>query len=56
VVWKEAGRWKKRRTHLARQKEAFDAEMYTMSEAMKVAEEISGNKEVRRVTVCTDSL
>ena len=27
VVWEEDGRWKKRRVHLGRQKEAFDAEI-----------------------------
>jgi len=55
VVWKEEGRWKKRRIHLGRQKEAFDAEMYAMSEAMKVADEMAETKEVTRVTVFTDS-
>jgi len=54
VVWKEE-RWNKRRVHLGRQKEAFDAEMYTMSEAVKIADEICGKKEVRRVTIFTDS-
>jgi ribonuclease HI len=54
VVWKE-GRWNKRRVHLGRQKEAFDAEMYAMSEAVKIADEICRKKEVRRVTVFTDS-
>jgi len=42
VVWKEEGRWKRRRIHLGRQKEAFDAEMYAMSEAMKIADEMAG--------------
>jgi len=55
VVWKEEGRWNKRRTHLGRQKAAFDAEMYAMSEAMKVADEMAERKEVTRVTVFTDS-
>jgi len=55
VVWQEEGRWNKRRTHLGRQKEAFDAEMYAMSEAMKIADEMAGKKEVTRVTVFTDS-
>jgi hypothetical protein len=55
VVWEEEGRWNKRRVHLGRQKEAFDAEMYAMSEAVKIADEISDKKEVRRVTVFTDS-
>jgi len=55
AVWKEEGRWNKRRVHLGRQKEAFDAEMYAMSEAVKIADEISRNKEVRRVTVFMDS-
>jgi hypothetical protein len=54
VVWKE-DRWKKRRVHLCRQKEAFDAKMYAMSEAVRIAEEISEEREVRRVTVITDS-
>jgi len=54
VVWKEE-RWNKRRVHLGRQKEAFDAEMYAMSEAVKIADEICERKEVRRVTVFTDS-
>jgi ribonuclease HI len=55
VVWKEGGRWNKRRVHLGRQKEAFDAEMYAMSEAVKIADEICEEKEARRVTVFTDS-
>jgi len=55
VVWKEEGRWNKRRIHLGRQKEAFDAEMYAMWEAMKVADEMAERKEVTRVTVFTDS-
>jgi len=55
VVWEEGGRWNKRRTHLGRQKEAFDAEMYAMSEAMKVADEMAERKEVTRVTVFKDS-
>jgi len=55
VVWKEDGRWKKRRTRLGRQKEVFDAEMYAMSEAMKVADEMADKKEVTWVTVVTDS-
>jgi len=55
VVWEEQGRWKKRRVHLGRQKEAFDAEMYAMSEAMKIADEMAEEKEVVRVTVFTDS-
>jgi len=55
VVWEEDGRWKKRRVHLGRQKEAFDAEMYAMSEAMKIADEMAEEKEVTRVTVFTDS-
>jgi len=54
VVWKEE-RWNKRRVHLGRQKEAFDAEMYAMSEAVKIAEEICKEKEVRRVMIFTDS-
>ena len=55
VVWKEEGRWDKRKVHLGRQKEAFDAEMYAMSEAVKIADEICGKKGVRRVTVFMDS-
>jgi len=55
VVRKEEGRWNKRRTHLGRQKEAFDAEMYAMSEAMKIADDMAGEKEVTRVMVFTDS-
>jgi len=54
VIWKEE-RWNKRRMHLGRQKEAFDAEMYAMSEAVKIADEICQEKEVRKVTVFTDS-
>jgi len=54
VVWKEE-RWNKRSVHLGRQKEAFDAEMYAMSEAVKIADEICGKKEVMRVTIFTDS-
>jgi len=42
-------------THLGRQKEAFDAEMYAMSEAMKIADEMAERKEVTRVMVFTDS-
>jgi len=55
VVWEEEGRWKERRTHRGRQKEAFDAEMYAMSEAMKIADEMAEEKEVTRITVFTDS-
>jgi hypothetical protein len=55
VVWEEEGRWKKKRVHLGRQKEAFDAEIYVMSEAMKIADEMAERKEVTRVTVFTDS-
>jgi len=54
VVWKEE-RWNKRRVHLGRQKEAFDTEMYAMSEAVKIADEICGKKEARRVTIFMDS-
>jgi hypothetical protein len=39
VVWKEE-RWNRRRVHLGRQNEVFDAEMYAMSEAVKIADEI----------------
>jgi len=55
AVWEEEGRWKKRRVHLGRQKEAFDAEMYATSEAMRIADEMAGKKKVTRVTVFTDS-
>jgi len=55
VEWETEGRWEKRRVHLDRQKEAFDAEMYAVSEAMKIVEEISEEEEVRRVTGFTDS-
>jgi ribonuclease HI len=55
VVWEEDKRWNKRRVHLGRQKEAFDTEMYAMSEAVKIADGICGKKEVRRVTIFTDS-
>jgi hypothetical protein len=54
VVWKE-DRWNKRRIHLGQQKEAFDAEMYAMSEAVKIADEITRGKEVRRVMIFMDS-
>ena len=54
VVWKEE-RWNMRRVHLGRQKEAFDAEMYAMSDAVKIGDEICREKEVRRVTIFTDS-
>jgi len=55
VVWKERNFWKKRRVHAGRQKEVFDAERYAMSEAMKIADEMAVENEVRRVTVFTDS-
>jgi ribonuclease HI len=55
VVWEGKERWNKRRVHLGRQKEAFDAEMYAMSEAVKIADEICGKEGARRVTVFTDS-
>jgi ribonuclease HI len=55
VVWESEGRWNKRRVHLGRQKEAFDAEMYAMSEAVKIADKISGKEGVWRVTIFTDS-
>jgi len=55
VVWAVEGGWSKRSVHLGRQKEEFDAEMYAMSEAVKIADEISRNEEVRRVTIFTDS-
>jgi len=55
VVWKKEGRWNKRRVHLGRQKEAFDVEMYAMSEAVTIADEICGKEGARRVTIFTDS-
>jgi len=55
VVWEEEGKWKKRRVHLGRQKEAFDAEMDAMSEAMKIGGEMAGKQEITGVTVFTDS-
>jgi len=54
VVWKKEW-WNKRRVHLGRQKEAFDAEMYAMSEAVKIVDEIYRENEVRRVIVFMDS-
>jgi hypothetical protein len=54
VVWNEE-QWRKRRVHLGRQKEAFDADMYSMSEAGKNADEIGRKKEMRRATVITNS-
>jgi len=55
VVWKKTGRWNRRRVHLGPQKEAFEAEMYAMSKAVKIADAICEKKEVRRVTFFTDS-
>jgi len=55
VVWEEDGRWNKRRIHLGRQKEAFDAEIYAMSEAMKVADERAEKEKFAKVKVFTDS-
>jgi len=55
VVWEEEEMWQKRRVHLGRQKEAFDAEKYSMSEAIKIADEMAEKEEVTRVTVFTDS-
>jgi len=55
VVWKEGDVWKKRRVHLGRQKEAFDVEMYAMSEAMKIADEKAEKEKFTRVTVFMDS-
>jgi len=54
VVWREE-RWKKRRVYLGRQKEAFDAEMYAMSEAVKIADEICRKQGARRVMIFTNS-
>jgi len=39
VIWKD-DKWRKRRVHLGQQKEAFDAEMYAISEAEKIADEM----------------
>jgi len=55
VGWEDEGRWKKRRVYLRRQKEAFDAEMSAMSEAMKIADEMAEKKELTRVMLFTDS-
>ena len=55
VVWKEGDLWRKKRVHLGRQKEAFDVEMYVMSEAMKIADEMAEEKDVTKVMVFTDS-
>jgi len=55
VVWEEEGQRRKRRIHLGRQKEAFHAEMYAMSEAVNIADEMAEEKEVTRITVFTDS-
>jgi hypothetical protein len=55
VVWEEDQGWGKRRIHLCRQKEAYDAEMNAMSEAVKIAEEISKSQEVMRVMIFTDT-
>jgi len=55
VVWEEEGGWKKRRVHLGRQKEAFNAEMYAMSVAIKIADEMAEEREVTSVMVFTDS-
>jgi len=55
VVWKDEAGWKTRRVHLGGQKEAFDTEIYEMSEGMKNTEENMDIKEVRSVTVYTDS-
>jgi len=54
VVWKKE-KWEKRRVHLGRQKEAFDAEMYATSEVVKIANEIAEKEGVWRVTIFTDS-
>jgi ribonuclease HI len=55
VVWNEEERWNKSRVHLGWQKEALHVEMYAMAEAVKIADEICREKEVRRVTIFTDS-
>ena len=54
VVWKEE-RCNNGRVHRGQQKEAFDAKMYARSEAVKIATQITRKREVRRVTVFTDS-
>jgi len=43
-----------RTVHLGRQKEKFDAKMYVVLEAMRIAEETSKKEEVRRVAVFMD--
>ena len=55
VIWEKEGGWKKKRVHLRQQKEVFDAEMYAMSESVKIADEISNEREVQWVTILTDS-
>jgi len=54
VVWKKE-KWEKMRVHLGRQKEAFDTEMYAMSEAVKITNEIAEKERARRVTAFMDS-
>jgi len=54
VVWKEE-RWNKRRVDRGRQNEAFVVEMYAISEAVRIVDEICREKEVRRVMIFTDS-
>jgi len=46
VMWKEE-RWEKRREHLSRQKEAFDAEIHAISEAVRIAQEKCTKKTLR---------
>jgi len=55
VVWKKEERWNKRRVRLGRQKEEFEAEMYVMSEAVKIVDELCRKKDVWRVMVFMDS-
>jgi ribonuclease HI len=55
VVWQEGGRWNKRRVHLGRQKEAFDADMNAMSEAVIIEDDFCEKNEVTKVTVFMDS-
>jgi len=54
VVWKEEW-WQKRRVHHGQQKEAFDAEMDAVAEAVKIAENICRKQAVTAAMVFTDS-
>jgi ribonuclease HI len=55
VGWEKEKRWEKRRVHLGRQKEAFNAEVYAVSEAVKIADEICKKEGARRVMIFMDS-